>query len=66
MDMRNVILIFFIIVVALTVLSLIPSENRTGNFIMPSIISLEVAILIIIFSLFTIAVILSKKSYYPF
>jgi len=66
MDMKNVILIFFIIIAALAVLSLTPSENRTGNFIMPSIISLEAAILIIIFSLFTIATLLSKKSYYPF
>jgi hypothetical protein len=66
MDMRNVLLIFFIVVVFLTVLSLIPSENGTGHFIMPLMISLEVAILIIIISLFTIAVILSKKSYYPF
>jgi len=66
MDMKNVLLIFFIVVVFLVVLSLIPSENGTGRFIMPSIISLEVATLIIIFSLFTIAVIVSKKSYYPF
>lgn len=66
MDIRNVLLIFFIVVVFLAVLSLIPSENGTGHFIMPSIISLEVAILIIIFSLFTIAILMSKKSYYPF
>lgn len=66
MDMKNVLLIFFIVVVFLAVLSLIPSENGTGHFIMPSIISLEVAILIIIFSLFTIGVIVSKKSYFPF
>lgn len=58
-------LIFFIVVVFLAVLSLIPSENGTGHFIMPSIISL-VAALIIIFSIFTIAILLSKKSYYPF
>ena len=66
MEMKNLILVFFIIVIVLVVISLIPSEGRTGNFIMPSIISLEVAVLIIIFSLFAICAVLSKKSYYPF
>ena len=66
MDIKSVVLIFFIIIIVLAFISFIPSESKTGNFITPSIISLEVALLIIIFSLFTIIIILSRKSYYPF
>ena len=66
MDMKNIILIFFIIVILLALINLIPSGNQTGHMIMPSIVSIDVTIIIIIFSIFTITVILSKKSYYPF
>ena len=66
MDTKNLVLIFFIIIIALTLLSFIPSNNQTGHMIMPSIVSIDIAIMIIIFSLFTIAVVLSTKSYYPF
>jgi len=68
MDIKNVIVAFFIIVIILILVSLIPSENQTGHFIMPSIVSLEVAIILVIFSLFAIAAIyLSRnKTYYPF
>lgn len=65
MDMKNLVLIFFIIVIVLTIVYLFPEGNKTGHFII-STISLEIGILVIIFSLFVIAVILSKKSYYPF
>ncbi len=68
MEMKNLIIAFFVVVIILVLVSLIPSENQTGRFIMPSVISLEVAIILIIFSLFAIAAIyLSRnKSYYPY
>lgn len=68
MDMKNLIIAFFIIVIVLIVISIVPSESKTGYFITPSIIGLEVAIILIIFSLFTIAsIILSRnKTYCPY
>ena len=67
MDIRNVVVAFFILVIVLVVISIAPSEGETGYYILPSA-SLEVAIILLIFSLFAIAaVILSKnKSYYPY
>ncbi len=67
MDMRNLVVAFFILVIVLVVISIVPSEGGTGYFILPSA-SLEVAIILIIISLFAIAaVILSRnKSYYPY
>jgi hypothetical protein len=68
MDMKNLLVAIFIIVIVLILISIAPGENQTGHFLMPSIISLEVAIILIIFSLFAIASILlsRNKSYYPY
>ena len=64
MDLKNVIAAFFSIVIVLTLVSLLPSETQAGYFIMPSIISLEGAILILIISILILFfVLIPKKSY---
>ena len=67
MDVRNIVVAFFILVIVLVVISIVPSEGETGYFILPSA-SIEVALILIIFSLFAIAAIIfsRNKSYYPF
>jgi len=67
MDIRNVVVAFFILVIVLVVIRIAPSGGETGYFMLPSA-SLEVAIILVIFSIFAIvAVILSRnKSYYPY
>jgi len=70
MDIKKLIIAFFIVVIISTVIFLLPySQNQTGNFIEPSgETNIGTGILIIAFSLFIIAAIMisSKRSYYPY
>ncbi|NIO43982.1 MAG: hypothetical protein GTN36_00285 [Candidatus Aenigmarchaeota archaeon] len=67
MDIRNLVVAFFIVVIVLILVGIAPSESETGYFILPSA-TLEIAILLILFSLFVIASIVfsRNKSFYPF
>jgi len=65
MDISNLIVAFFIIIIVLTLLNMEP--YHTGHLILPTPISIEVAVAIILFSLVVIIVILvPKRTYYPF
>lgn len=65
MDISNLIVAFFIIIIVLTLLNIEP--YHTGHFILPATLSIEAAVAIILFSLVVIAVILiPKRTYYPF
>jgi len=64
MDIKNFIVAIFIIVIVMSIISMLPTGN-TGNFIFPSIVKIDVSLLVIAFALFSIAVMLSKKKYYP-
>jgi hypothetical protein len=62
MRLENIVAAFFVIVVLLTLVSIEP--YHTGHFMMPSSISLEAAIFIILVSLFIVLVILIPKKRY--
>jgi predicted ferric reductase len=63
MDMKNLIVAVFIIVIVLAIISMLPT-GATGNLITLSA-SVQLSLLIIAFALFSISVMLSKKKYYP-
>jgi len=64
--MENLLVAFFIIIIVLTVVSIFPSKNQTGQFIMPSKFSVEMAIILILFSIIVIFfVVVPKKHYNP-
>jgi hypothetical protein len=65
MDLKNFIVAVFIIVIVLSIISILPTPSMTGNFVWPSMIKLDVALMIIAFALFSIKVYNSKKNYYP-
>jgi hypothetical protein len=62
MDMKNLIVAVFIIVIVLAIISILPT-GATGNLITFSA-NVQVSLLIIAFALFSISVMLSKKKYY--
>ena len=64
MDLKNFIVAIFIIVIVLSIISILPTGS-SGNFIFPTVADLNVALLVIAFALFSIAVMVSKKNYYP-
>ena len=63
--MRNIVAAFFIFVIILTFISLLPSENQTGYFFVPSK-NKEAATAIIIISIFIVFLMLiPRKNYSP-
>lgn len=66
MELENLLFTFFIIIIVLTIVSLFPSRSQTGDFIAPSNVSLDLATVIIIFSIVVLVVIkIPKKHYNP-
>jgi hypothetical protein len=64
MDLKNFIVAIFIIVIVLSVISILPT-GYSENVIFASVWQVNLALLVIAFALFSIAVMLSKKNYYP-
>ena len=66
MELGNLLVAFFIVIIILSFLSLIPSKNQTGQFIAPSTFSIESTFIMIIFSILVIIIIkIPKKHYNP-
>ena len=64
MKMHNLLLVFFVIILLLTLVSIVPFQS--GHFIAPSPISLEASLFLILMSVIAIAfIILRKKGLTP-
>lgn len=64
--MEKLLVIFFIIVIALTVVSALPSKSQTGQLITPSKFSIETSVVLILLSIIVITfIIIPKKHYNP-
>jgi len=64
MELENLLFVFFIIVIVLSLLSLIPSQNKTGQFIAPSRFNIELAVILTLFSILVIIILKAPKKYY--
>jgi hypothetical protein len=64
MEMEKLLVVFFVIVIILTIISILPSKNQTGQFLSPSKINIEASIILVLFSIIIISFILVPKRYY--
>jgi hypothetical protein len=64
MEMENMLLAFFIVIIVLTVISILPSRNKTGQFIMPSEPILKLAEALFLISAAVIFLIVVPKKHY--